>query len=154
MKKYSWKIDFFQTDANKVGKELEKIEQNGDLNTEAIVEYARNPKTTLNKMFEWDNTIAGEKYRIIQASRIITNIQVDYIGKDEDGDEKPKQVRAFVKTTKKTKESYQNIEAVVSDAGKYAMLLEKAYKELNGTKNRYKELEEIQELLKDIPEIY
>ena len=146
---YSWSVDVYHVDANKVGKELEEVEKNMELNAKNVLEYAKNPKTTLNKMFDWDDTSAANKYRLQQAGQIIKNIQVDFVNKNEE----VVPVRAFVKTTKKYSENYQNIESVVSDSEKYAMLLSKAYAELNSTKRRYSELEEIQELLKDIPEV-
>ena len=148
-KNYSWRIDFYSVDANEVGKELEEIENSTGLTAENLVEYAKeNEKSIVHGMLEWDDAVAGEKYRKSQAQRIITNIQVEIIKKEE-----KLPVRAFVKTTKAHNEEFRNIESVVSDAEKYQMLLSKAYAELNATKNRYKELEEIQELLKDIPEI-
>ena len=97
-------------------------------------------------MFEWDDSIAGENYRKIQASNIINSIQVNIITDDD----QTKQVRAFVTIQKNTK--FEPIEKVVNDTDKYALLLEKAYKELSGIKRKYETLTEIQELLKDIPE--
>ena len=154
MNKYTWKIDMWSTqdqeiDANDVGKELEDIETKEGITPRNVVEYAKNEKTTLNKMFEWNDAIAGEKWRIQQARDIIRNISVEYIKQDNT----KTQIRAFVKTSLKHKEEYRNIEAVVSDEEQYALLLNQAYKELNSTKNKYVELQEIQELLKDIPEV-
>ena len=150
MNKYTWKLDVWHTiDANDVGKELEDIEKKEGVTPENVVEYAKNEGTTLNKMFEWDNEIAGEKYRIQQARDILRNISVEYIKKDNT----KTQIRAYVKTTLKHNDEYRSIESVISDEEQYALLLNQAYKELNSTKNKYAELQEIQELLKDIPEV-
>lgn len=145
MKEYSWHIGYSYTqDPNEVGKELEKLGEN--LTPENVVELARNEDSVLHNMFEWDDSIAAEKYRKAQATRIIVNLQVNVIADDE----KPRQVRAFVTTEKNTK--FEPIEKIISDTDKYALLLEKAYKELSSIKHKYETLTEIQELLKDIPE--
>lgn len=146
MKEYSWRIGGwnFKEDPNEVGKELESLGDN--LTPEGVVNKARNENNILHGMFEWDDSIAGENYRKIQASNIINSIQVNIITDDD----QTKQIRAFVTIQKNTK--FEPIEKVVNDTDKYALLLEKAYKELSGIKRKYETLTEIQELLKDIPE--
>lgn len=145
MKQYSWKVGGFayKQDANAVGQELEKLGDN--ITAEGVINLARNENSILHEMFEWDDTVAAEKYRNQQARWIITNIQVNIIADEE----RPRQVRAFVTTRKDT--FYEPIEKVVKDTDKYALLLERAYKELNAIKLKYSTLIEIQELLKDIP---
>jgi len=147
-KEYSWSYDLYHVDANDVGAELEEIQESQDLTPENVVEYAKNTSTTLNRLFEWNDEIAGKNWRLQQARRILNNITVEIIGKDNER----KSIRAFVKTTTK-KEGYRNIESVVSDAEQYSLLLNMAYRELNKTKNKYQTLKEIQEILKDIPEV-
>lgn len=146
-KEYSWKVGRvpYSLDANEVGKELEKLDE---LTPANVVNLARDENNILHSIFEWDDTIAAEKWRKTQASRLITNLQINIIKDDE---EKPKQVRAFVTLEKNT--TYEPIEKVVSDTDKYAMLLDNAYRELNYIKLKYDTLTEIQELLADIPEV-
>lgn len=147
MKEYSWNIEgFYKQDANEVGKELEKI--GDELTPEKVVEVAKDENNILHEMFEWDDTIAGEKYRKMQAGNIIRAIRVDIV---EDAEEKNKKVRAFVTT--KRNSTYKPIEKVVKDIDQYALLLDKAYRELNYIKLKYENLKEIQELLADIPDV-
>lgn len=146
MKEYSWNVTGFYSkfDANEVGKELEKIE---NLTPENVIDVARDENNIMHDMFEWDDSIAGEKYRKQQASHIISNIHVKIIAED-----KPNRlVRAFV-TTKKNS-GFKPIEKIVKDVDQYALLLDKAYRELNYIKVKYDNLKEIQELLEDIPEV-
>ena len=147
-KEYSWSFDLYHVDANEVGAELEEIQETNELTPESVVEYAKDRRTTLNGLFEWNDEVAGHKWRLQQARKILNNITVEYVGKNDER----KPIRAFVKTTTK-KEEYRNIESVVSDAEQYSLLLNMAYRELNQTKNKYQTLSEIQELLKDIPEV-
>ena len=146
MKEYSWNITGFYNkfDANEVGRELEKIE---NLTPENVVDVARNENNVMHDMFEWDDSIAGEKYRKTQASRILAAIQVKIIVDNEPN----KQVRAFVTT--KRDSNFKPIEKVVKNVDQYALLLDKAYRELNYIKIKYDNLKEIQELLENIPQL-
>ena len=151
IKEYSWNIQgfFAKADANKVGAELEIIEEDVELTPETVVEYARtHTDSELYNCFEWNDGIAAEKYRRQQASCVITNIKVEIIEDNKKKTNKP--IRAFVQTAKL--QNYEPIETIIKDIDKYQILLEKAYKELNGVKTKYAELTEIQDLLKDIPE--
>lgn len=149
IKEYSWNVaGFVKGDANKIGKELEIIEQTQELNSQAVLDYARmHPDSELHGAFEWDDSVAAEKYRISQASHIITNIRVNII---HDKKRNTKPIRAFVQKGKN--QNYEPIEVFVKDTDKYHILLEKAYRELNDVKNRYADLTEIQDILRDIPE--
>lgn len=146
MKQYSWNINgLYKVDANDVGKEFEKLGDN--LTPETVLNVARDENNVMHSMFEWNDEIAGEKYRKHQAAQMICSLRVEIIK-----DDKPtKKVRAFVTTKANT--NYQPIEKVVSDTDRYQLLLDKAYRELNAIKLKYDSLSEIQELLADIPEI-
>jgi hypothetical protein len=149
IKEYSWKTKgFISADANKIGKELEIIEQSKELNAQAVVDYARTHiDSELYSVFDWDDSSAAEKYRRGVASTVISTIRVEIIEDDKKKTNKP--IKAFVQTTRL--QNYEPIEVVVKDVDKYQLLLEKAYRELNSIKDKYTELEEIQELLADIP---
>ena len=149
IKEYSWKVKgFISGDANKIGKELEIIEQANELNAQSVVDYARtHTDSELYSVFDWDDTSAAEKYRRHQAGIVITSIRVNIVHDEKEKTNKP--IRSFVHTTRN--ENYEPIEVFVQDPDKYQLLLEKAYRELNGVKDRYTELSEIQELLADIP---
>jgi hypothetical protein len=56
-----------------VSEELEKIREanNGILYPQSVVDFARDPSTELHSKFEWDNTVAGENFRIWQARKVI-----------------------------------------------------------------------------------
>ena len=144
MKEYSWSTYAYSQDPNEVGKELEKLGEN--ITADGVVTLAKNQNSVLHSMFEWDDGVAAEKYRKAQATRIIVNLKVNIISDEE----RPRRVRAYVTTKRDT--VYEPIEKVVSDTDKYALLLERAYNELNSIKHKYETLTEIQELLKDIPE--
>lgn len=151
---YTWAVgSYFQKyDANEVKKELDIIEKNDELTAEKVVNYARNKDTYINQMLEWNDSIAGEKYRQQQASNIIGGIRVKII--EDDNDEKEAiEARVFVTTeTENRRSKFKNIFSLTEGLDQYALELKSAYKELNSIKRKYKGIVEIQELLKDIPQ--
>lgn len=150
-KQYSWNTGWTGGNAQKVGQELEIIEQATDLTAENVVNYARtHTDSEIYSILEWDNDVAGELWRRKQASQIITNIRVQII-EDDDEPKNAKPIRAYVQTTEP--KTYDPIEVVVKDQNKYQVMLEKAYRELNRTKEKYADLSEIQELLADVPDL-
>lgn len=55
-----------------IDRELKRMHDAGeDISPEALLESARNPKHVLHDFFEWDDSIAAEKYRREQAWRMI-----------------------------------------------------------------------------------
>jgi hypothetical protein len=74
--------------------ELARIQaEHGNLTPEMIVEEARSRTSPLHHLFEWDNRVAGEKYRLGQA-RVLVRIVREEIGEDDDG--APIYFRAYV----------------------------------------------------------
>jgi hypothetical protein len=57
-------------------KEVLHIEQNQGLTAENIIEVAKNNKSSLHDLFDWDDTEAARKWRLQQARVFINEIQV------------------------------------------------------------------------------
>lgn len=150
-KEYSWKTGWTFGDAQKIGQEFEIIEQATELTAENVVNYGRtHTDSEIYNSLEWDNEVAGELWRKSRASTMISTLCVRII-KEDDEPKNVKPIRAFVQTVEP--KVFEPIEVVVQDTDKYQIMLEKAYKELNRTKTKYADLTEIQELLKDLPEM-
>jgi len=59
------------------GEELAKLEQTrGGLTAAKLVEHAAHPSSVFHGEFEWDDTKAGHRYRLEQASHLIRQIHV------------------------------------------------------------------------------
>ena len=65
---------FSKNDAQAIGEELENIKSHTTLNPPAIVERATNHKSVLHKYFDWDNSVAAEKWRLNQARDIANHV--------------------------------------------------------------------------------
>lgn len=85
---YRWRNGFFQhkdLDAQEIGNTLEKIrEQHGMLTPEIVVESAHSKNSPAHGAFTWDDSMAGQKYRLWEARQIIRSIRIMTVeGKDE-----------------------------------------------------------------------
>lgn len=148
MRKYSWQSVSFNADAQKVGKELENIEQ---LTNKNVLDYAENNiDSELHKCFEWDNNIASEKYRLIQATRIISSIS--FVVQEEPI--KKQKVYYSIKTEDKDVRKFKNIKTILENDEEYLALCNKAKQELEKCKDNYNNLIKKQDLKDIIFEIY
>lgn len=144
MKKYSWKTIGFSADAQKVGEELESIK---DVTNKDVLEYAENNvDSELHKCFEWDDTIASEKYRLIQATRIISSIS--FVIQEEP--KKTQKIYYSIKTEEKDVSKFKNIKDILEDDKEYYALCNKAKQELENCKSKYDDLirkEDLKEII-------
>jgi len=133
-----------------VKEELLRIanETGGTISPKKIVEIARDEKNPLHDYFVWDDIIAGEKYRLNQASFLIRRIKIDIvrpIGETKEIEIKP--IRQFFSPSslrdKNGDGSYVRIEDILSDKDLKADLLATAKKELIALKMKYKDLSEL-----------
>lgn len=145
--KYSWSNVGFSADANKVGEELEAIKDIGELTNKEVLEYAElHRNSELAQCFEWDDKIAGRKYRLKQATDILCSISI--VIKEEKPVEK---ARVYVSTRSKDaeKRTFKKLVDVLDDDEEYKLLIDKAKNELNNCQEKYRSIIKLQDL-KDI----
>lgn len=151
MREYSWKGMGFSADAQLVGEELEKLEFAGELNADEVLKFAKNnPESETYKCFEWDDSIAGEKYRRYQASHIMTSIAVKI--KEEPAE--TQRVYVSVKTALDDKRTFKNIKEVLKNDDEYQQLVDKAKADFESCKDKYETLLEKDDLKEVIFELY
>ena len=138
---YKWNNVRFDANADKVGKELEIIESTDELTNFNVLQYAKMHKSSeLNKCFDWDNTVAGEKWRMQQANNILASISVVVIEHEEP-------VKAFVSIkTPEEKRVFKSIVKVLNNEEEYNQLLNKAEKEFISYKDKYNKLVKMKDL--------
>lgn len=65
------------TEINIIADELKQlVDDYGCITPEAVVKAAENPNSPLHGLFEWDDAIAGHKYRVEQAREVIRSIKL------------------------------------------------------------------------------
>jgi hypothetical protein len=130
-----------------------------------VVDYARNPDTSLHKKFQWDDTIAAEKYRIYQARQII-RLELVIVHQDTRGkvhilsdvtEEKGKIVRAFVSLEDDRQaddvRGYRSVMDVLSHEDLRVKLLEQAKNDMNIFLRKYSVLTELAKVFEAMNEI-
>lgn len=140
-KKYSYRHGKAGASAQTVGETLERIEQrDGTVTKEAFLEESRPEDSPTHNMFEWDDTIAAEKYRLEQSRMIIADVVVTIERADE-----PKRVAGFVNVTygKNNKAEYNSMEIAMQDDVKRKAVLANAFDELRTFENKYSEYQEL-----------
>ena len=147
---YEWKVNgIYKTDANVAGRVLEELNNTVGLTNENLVNASRPEDAPLHNEFEWDDTIAAEKYRNVQAGKMINLLAVRI---EEESDEP---VRAFYTLNAKIGfgGQYDNIRKIMVDSEKKERLLDIAVRELKQFKEKYKMLKELAEVFEAIEKV-
>lgn len=141
---YKWKSVGYSADANKVGNEIEELEE---VTNVSVLEKAKDKNSELHKCFEWDDTVAGDKYRLIQASTVISSISIVV---NEDTNEE-KIIKKYVKVYDESKEKnkFKSIVEVLKNDSEYMQIVDKAEKEFLDYKKKYESILQLRDL-KDI----
>ena len=131
-------------DAEKCYRECQTL---SEITPENVLDLARDEKTELHKCFEFDDTIAGEKYRLIQARDIIRHFVIKYTS--DEGEEQ--RLRTFQITTVTNR--YEPTRVIMKNPDEYAALLSRAKEELRNVKRRYQTLTELEEVFEAIDKL-
>jgi hypothetical protein len=125
-----------------IGEYLERIRvKHGCLKPEVVVAHAKPEASPIHRVFEWDDEVAAEEYRLIQARALCRSVVVE-VQSDEAAE--PVRVRAFVSVTgDDNSRSYQAIQEVMQDDGMREELLATAWKELSAWRRKYQVLTEL-----------
>ena len=147
---YQWKTFSYKTSADVAGEVCEELDRTVGLTPENLVDVSRPEDAPLHGEFEWNDELAAEEYRRVQARLMISNLSVVI----EEHKQEP--VRAFFSLQsgfRKNSGTYESTITIMGDKEKRAKLLESAKKEMLAFKAKYKMLTELAgvfELIDDI----
>ena len=134
---HSWKYgSCISIDAEQAYAEMSTLSEITPAN---VLELARDENSALHDAFEWDDSVAAEKYRLGQARKLIISIEVR-----EEEDEKKNVRRVFQISTERS--VYQPIRYFLENKDEHTRLLERAKSELYSIQKRYEELAELEEV--------
>jgi hypothetical protein len=131
--------------SKKQKQEIESLQKNGIVYPADIIEFAKDPETALHNRFDWDDTEAAQKWRLVQARNIIrvyvkvhksTHITT----------------RAFVSlsTDRKNGGGYTAMAQVLSREDKHKQMLADALAELVIVRQKYAQLKELVDVFRAI----
>lgn len=160
-KKYSYRSGYsYKVPAHVVGKALESIEEKeGKVTSASFLEYSRPETSETHSMFEWDDSIAAEKYRLRQSAAIIGQIEVEiqYIDTQQEASEiQITPVPAFVNVAgKSTRASatFANVVTAHEDSALWKQVMQNALGELNTFKRKYARYKEFAKVISAIEEL-
>jgi len=137
-----WKFMHYKADPNKAYEEISSLKE---ITPQNVVDLARNEDSTIHNDFEWNDEVAGEKYRIIQAREMIRNFSIIQENK------KSEPVRAFQIST--TVNEYKPVKIILRNEDEYQSLLKRALRELEAFKRRYNTLAELEPIFEAMKEL-
>jgi hypothetical protein len=124
-------------------------EEHGRLTAPLVVEAARPEDHPLHHRFEWDDAIAGPRYREVQAADLIRKCKIKF--REQEGRKPEGWVRAFhaVRDVDTGESGYEPVEEIVRSELQTRMLLAQMKHEWQALKRKYQDFEEFWELLRD-----
>lgn len=146
---YEWKLPslYKGVSAEKCAREI------GDVTTpKQVVDIARDESTELHKCFEWDDDIAAEKYREVQAKEVLRSIVIKHVEapKNEGEEERITHFRVFENAPEKN--TYKSVQLIVQNPDEHAKLIAQARRELEAFKKRYENIVELANVIAAIEE--
>jgi len=130
--------------------ELETIRRKhkGILNPKDVVQFARNSDTALHQEFEWNDKIAGDAYRILQARELIRT-RVTVLTPDS------KPVRAYVSlpNDRKPNGGYRRINDVLEKPAWREQMLQNAMADMRAFQVKYAVLKELANVFAAMQEV-
>lgn len=135
-------------DPQRIGEALASVaaRNGGRLQPEDTVDAARDPKSALHPHFDWDDTVAAEKWRLEQARLLIRSIRVE----DDTRSYPPPAFLSIREVDRGT--SYRFIGEVVRSAELQDAVLQAADRDLAAWQRRYNTLKDLCEQVEVVRE--
>lgn len=136
----------FKGDPEIVYREIQSIGES--YTPQDILEYARvREDSELNKCFDWDDTVAAEKWRIFTARQICCSLKVEVVHVGSE----PVSYR-IIQHDHEDK-AYKPVTLTVRNEDEYSRLLKQAKAELAAFKKRYKNIVELESVIDEIERV-
>ena len=140
-----WSLkDIFKADAQKCYEEIKQIGE--EVTPLQVLDRAKDKSSELHKCFDWNNSVAADKWRLYQARSVLNHLIVVKREVD-DAEQEPIQFRVMMKNDRSESSAYKQTIVMVKDEDEYKKLLEQAYSELHAFKQKYKCLSELSAIL-------
>ena len=140
---YEYRVKGLQkVPAQVAGEIMEQLEQSeAGLSPASLLEASRDENAPMHNEFEWRDDVAAEQYRLNQAGCIIRNVYRISVETQEQA-----QVRAFVSTGER-QQAYVSIATALTNEQWRKNLLESAKRDMQAFSAKYRNLDELSEVL-------
>ena len=120
----------------------------GKLTPLIVLDEARPEDHELHDEFEWDDEVAGEKYRLGQARELIRSVRVTYReGTETEG---PRTYRAWSSLPAEDGRAYLPTEEAIEDPFQRKLLVQEMRRELRAVQEKYGHLQEFVEVVEQL----
>ena len=126
--------------AQEVGEVCEQLEKQGELSPKTLLDASRDENAPLHNAFEWDDTVAAEKWRLEQARVLIANVRIVY--SDDTQERNDMKDRGFVPVTGQ-KSVYVSMDTALHRDEYKKKLLENARRDSELYLAKYRRIEEL-----------
>jgi hypothetical protein len=124
--------------------DLEKVRIDyGTLTPANVVDAARSVNHPLHDRFEWDDSVAGEKYRRVQARALIRTVRCSFVSPTNG----PTSLRVFHSVPGTSTPVYEALDDITTDPVAQAVLVAQMYRDWATFKARYEHLKEFVALI-------
>lgn len=133
-------------DAERAGRVIQDIQGHagGACAPKALVDAAKSPKSPIHHLFEWNDGVAAERYRLEQARWVIRSVRIEY----QSADQKTVSVRPFIAVSEpgESQKVYVGIDRAMQDETYRLEVVEQALADLHSFYRRYTQFKELSEL--------
>lgn len=142
-------------DPKEVGDHLAFLRKHhkGELTPKDVVDDARNRNSPLHPFFEWDNTAAAEAYRLSQARGLIRSVVAIYRDDAAPGGPAIVRMAAYSHISEPGAPHYRETSEAMQLTKTRQLVLQRAWRELQAWRKRYKDLAEFSELFAVVDEV-
>jgi len=125
-----------------------QYERHGELIPQTVVDEARPKAAALHDRFEWDNKLAGEKFRLVQAAELIRSVRIVF---SDNATGERKSVRGFhsLHQAGSDRGGYVPTEEIVRDELAVRLLLRELKRDIADLRAKYGHLEEFVAVVRD-----
>ena len=149
---YQWRTFDYPVPAQKAGEHIEELcRKYGEVTPQILVDDARPEDALMHPLYEWNDSIAAEKYRLGQSRRITNDLIVVRVSYEEP--ELPEPAKAFVSIKPRNESaSYKPIVEALSDEDTKKQVIENARMELDSYTRKYRNLVDLVPILEEMIE--
>lgn len=125
-------------------------EKHGELTPQVVVDEARPKGAPLHDRFEWNDKVAGEKYRLVQAQQIIRSVRIEFTNASTG---ERRFVRGFHSNHEvgdPERRGYRPTEEIVEDDLALKLLLRELEREIADLKRKYGHLAEFADMMRAV----
>ena len=136
----------------KVINEILEVKKKKGLTAKSVVEKAKNKTSAMHKLFEWDNTKAGEAWRIQQARVLINEVKIIVENKEYYAFENVN-VALDTKDSTFSRNEYFHRNEIISNNALRQQMVDRAYNYVKYWREQYKQYNEFGPIFEGIDRV-